>query len=100
MALVLLEGPEGCHCLPFLSRVHATLQATVGRSISLLAHPSIGPLVGRSLITKTIQIGTIRLFERWRQSVMTRQALDVVYTEFLLPLPNSTQLNLLCIWPC
>ena len=99
MALVLLEGPEGCHCLPFLSRVHATLQATVGRSISLLARPSIVRLVGRSLIAK-IQIGTIRLFERWRQSVMTRQALDVVYTEFLLPLPNSTQLNLLCIRPC
>ena len=42
----------------------------------------------------------IRLYERWRQLVMTRQAPNVVYTVLLLPLPNSTWLNLLCIRPC
>ena len=61
---------------------------------------SLGPSVGPSLITKTSPVGMIRLFEQWRQSIMTQRAPDVVYTALLLPLPNSTPLNLPCIWPC
>ena len=61
---------------------------------------SVRQSVCPSLIVKTSQIGTIRLFERWRQSVTTRQAPDVVYTVLLLPLLNSTQPNLPCIRPC
>ena len=61
---------------------------------------SVGWSVGPSLITKMSRIGTIRLFERWRQSETTRRATNVVYTILLLPLPNSTRLNLSCIRPC
>ena len=61
---------------------------------------SVSRSVRPSLIAKTSRIGAIRLFEQWRQSVTTRRAPDVVYTVLLLPLPNSTRLNLPCIRPC
>ena len=85
---------------------HATLleALSVRRSVGLLVRRSVSPSVCRSvgpfLIAKTSQIGAIKLFERWRQSVITRRAPDVVYTVFLLPLPNSMRLNLPCIRPC
>ena len=62
--------------------------------------PSVGLSVGLSALTKTSQISTIRLFQRWRRSVMIRRAPVEVYTALLLPLPKSTRLMTPCIRPC
>ena len=69
------------------------------KPLSRLVGLSIRPSVRWLMSAKTSQIGTIRRFERWRQSVTTRQAPDVVYTVLLLPLPNSTLLNIPRIQP-
>ena len=76
--------------IPFFSRVHASHY--VGRSV--------GPSVSRSALTKTSRISTIRLFQRWRRSVMIWRAPVEVYTALLLPLPKSTRLMTPCIRPC
>ena len=44
--------------------------------------------------------GTKRPFQRWRRSVMLRQAPVEVYMALLLPLPKSTRLMTPCIRPC
>ena len=56
--------------------------------------------VSPSCSKKKSLISIIRLFQRWRQSVMIRQAPLEVYTSLLLPLPKSTRLMTLCIRPC
>ena len=63
------------------------------KSICLSVCLSVGPSCSKEMSL----ISTIRLFQRWRRSVMIKRALIEVYTALLLPLPKSTQLMMLCI---
>ena len=78
------------------TRLYKSLCRLVGWSIG----PSVSPSVRPSALTKMSQISTIRLFQRWRRSVMIRRAPVEVYTALLLPLPKSTRLMTPCIRPC
>ena len=88
---------DPCH-LFFLvadTQLYKRLCPSVGPSV----RRSVGRSVGRYLLL-TRRISTIRLFQRWRRSVMIKRALIEVYTALLLPLPKSTRLMLSCIRPC